>query len=67
MKRHHDIVEVQVTLIHETEKAYLFDTGAIGRDGKPVHAWVPKSQCEFDPDTGVVQMPESIAEEKGLI
>ena len=48
--------EIQV----ETEKAYRFF------DGK-TSVWVPKSQCEWDPDEKVMTMPEWLAIEKELI
>ena len=58
MKKNHDIIEVAVDLKHETEKAYLIT------DGDKDH-WLPKSQCEFE--DGIMQMPEWLAMEKGLI
>lgn len=64
MKKNHDIIEVQVTLKHETEKAYLVDVGDGG-------VWVPKSLCEFEPGAGVrdglLQISEDFAIEKGLL
>lgn len=44
----------------ETEKAYRFYDG-----GK--EEWLPKSQCEWDPDSKTMTMPEWLAKEKGFI
>ena len=59
MKRTHDIITVDTVAKVETERAYLFENIA----GKEV--WIPKSQCEYE--NGELQIPERIAEEKGLI
>ena len=48
-----------LTVIHETEKAVLLTNGT-------VKAWVPKSVAQVDAD-GMVQMPRSWAEDKGLV
>lgn len=47
-------------LVHETEKAWLFNFG-----GKEV--WLPKSLAELDPDEHVVIIPYNWAYDKGLI
>ena len=44
----------------ETEKAWRF------YDGNKL-CWLPKSQCEWDPDSNVMVVPEWLAKEKGLI
>ena len=44
----------------ETEKAYRFF------DGKAT-VWLPKSQCEWDPDEKTMTMPAWLAKEKELI
>lgn len=59
MKKNHDLVDLELTLIHETEKAFLLS------DGKK-KVWVPKSVVENNED-GTFTMPQSWAEEKGLV
>lgn len=65
-----DLVDIEVTLIHATEKAYLVrspDTSVKG-------VWVPKSLAEYvrhagvtmDGSYGVLTLSKRIAEEKGL-
>lgn len=47
-------------LEHETDNAWLVDI-----DGDEV--WVPKSQCEYDASSQVLEIPEWLAIEKELI
>lgn len=61
MARQSEIVDIEATLIHETEKAYLIDAGT----GENV--WVPKSIVEHDERDGTFTMPRSYAENKGLV
>jgi len=56
-----DLVDIAITLLHETPKAYLVD------DGSGKKQWVPKSQCEYDPDTQTLTLPEWLAVEKEFI
>lgn len=56
-----DIVDLEARLVHETDKAYLFDFG--GDD----NVWIPKSMCEWDDASQEVSMKESYAIEKGLV
>ena len=56
-----DLVDVDVTLVHETELAYLVTT-----DGD-AEVWVPKSRCEYDPDAKQLTLKRSYAVEKGLV
>jgi hypothetical protein len=44
----------------ETDKAYQFF------DGKRT-VWLPKSQCEWDPNDKTITMPLWLAEEKELV
>lgn len=44
----------------ETELAYLFFDG-------DQEVWLPKSQCQWDPDDRTMTMPVWLAQEKGLI
>jgi len=56
-----DVQEYDVEeLITETDKAWLLSV-----DGEEL--WLPKSQCEFDEDEMVVDIPDWLAEEKGLL
>ncbi len=48
MKKNHDIVTVDVVVMHQTEKAYLLETAETDDKGKSVGVWVPKSQVEYD-------------------
>lgn len=59
MKKNHDIIEVEITVLHETEKAYL-----VTNDGDN-KVWLSKSICEID--GSVLQIPEWLALDKGLI
>lgn len=54
-----NLIDIEARLVHETEKAWLLDTG----EDKPT--WVAKSVAEFDGET--LTIPEPIAQEKGLI
>lgn len=56
-----DLVDIEATIVHETEKAYLLDAGG------SANVWVPKSKVEHDPSDGTFAMSESFALEKGLI
>lgn len=49
-----------VELLHETDKAYLFQI-----EDKEV--WLPKSLIEYDSEDKVVTLPERVAKDKELI
>lgn len=53
-----DLVDIEATLVHQTDAAYLL------YDGK-TKAWIPKSAVE-DNDDGTFTMPEAMAIEKGF-
>ncbi len=55
-----DLHDLSGELRGETEKAWRF------YDGKET-VWLPKSQCEWDPDSKTMTVPEWLAQEKGLI
>lgn len=55
-----DLIDIAGKIVFETEKAYRFDDGAR-------QVWLPKSQCEWDPDDKTMAMPEWLAQEKELI
>lgn len=68
MKKNHDLVDVDVTVKHETEKAYLVDF--VGSFGSKEAAWVPKSQADVERKTAtrsVMTLPQWLAEEKGMV
>lgn len=67
MRKNHDIIEISRVLLHQTERAYLFDTGEIDENRKAIGIWVPKSLCEYDEETCALEIPENIAVEKGLV
>lgn len=72
MSRNHDIITIDGQIHHETDNAYLFTNGDTEKDGRTLKKfWLPKSQCEWDPTenpfVGEMQMPEWLAEEKGLV
>lgn len=54
-----NLIDLPARLVHQTEKAWLLDTG----EKKPV--WIAKSAAEFDGET--LTLPEPLALEKGLI
>lgn len=66
MSRHHDIVDLDVQVLHETEKAVLV-TADVPENG----VWLPRSKIEIEPSgiAGIfsVSLPEWLAIEKGLI
>lgn len=60
-----DIIDITVIVRHETPKAVLVDHG-----GKEP-CWLPRSQIEIAPNTDgrtfTVSLPQSLAEEKGMV
>lgn len=73
MSRKHDIVTISGNVLQESDRAYLFTDGSKlknpngGPSLLPAACWLPKSQCEWDSETGEMQLPEWLALEKGLI
>lgn len=55
-----DLVDIAGEIQGETDKAYRFFDGVRT-------AWLPKSQCEWDPDDKTMAMPEWLAKDKELI
>jgi len=58
-----EMVEIFGTIIHKTDQALLLDDG-------DTEIWLPLSQIEYSGDIGdsvVVEIPEWICLEKGLI
>jgi hypothetical protein len=47
-------------IVHETEKAFLFNIG-----GKEV--WLPKSVIEVDKDSKTITLPERMATDKEIV
>lgn len=62
------IIDLEVIWTHETEKAVLV---ASDEEAEPV--WLPKSQVEIDKGEHIrgslieITLPQSLAEEKGLV
>jgi hypothetical protein len=61
-----NIIDIDVEIAHRTEKAVLVHTG-----NKAESVWLPLSQIEME-ETGflgivTVSLPETLANEKGLI
>lgn len=56
------LVDIEGNLVApmETEKAYRFT------DGLRI-VWLPKSNCQWDPDTKTMTMPEWLAIDKELV
>ena len=52
-----DLVDVAGEIHAETDKAYQPYDGART-------VWIPKSQCEWDPDDKTMAMPEWLAKDK---
>lgn len=61
-----NIIDIDVEVVHRTEKAVLVHTGV-----KEDAAWLPLSRIEIEPSgfAGIytVSLPEPLASEKGLI
>lgn len=57
--RNHDIIEINIKPKRETENAVMVE------NIKGENVWLPKSQVEVDNEG--IQMPEWLAEDKGLI
>jgi hypothetical protein len=61
-----DLVDIDVTLKRETDRAVLVVSDATGRE-----AWVPRSQCEIAQRPSlrghVLTLPERVAIEKELV
>jgi hypothetical protein len=60
MKKNHNIIEIAGDLHHSTEKACLFFDGS-------KEVWLAKALCEWSEEEKVMQMPEWLAMERGLI
>ena len=60
MTERNRMVDLDVTLLYETEAAYKVQSADTGKV-----AWVPKSQCELD--NGCLTMPEWLAMDKSLV
>lgn len=62
-----DLVDFEVVIFHETEKAWLVESMI----SAPKRVWVPKSLCEVSdrkpPAAGTMTMSESMAVDKGLV
>lgn len=56
----HKLVDISGDVKRETDKAFHFYDGARTE-------WIPKSQCEWDPDDNTMTMPEWLAIDKGFV
>jgi hypothetical protein len=54
-----DLVDLEVEIVHQTERAVLVDDGR-------VKVWLPKAVVELNED-GTITLPEAVAFEKGLL
>jgi hypothetical protein len=54
------IVDLEGEILQETELAYLF------YDGR-VEQWLPKSQCDWHEEPGIMSIPAWLALDKGLL
>lgn len=62
-----DLVDIEVTIVSQTEKAYK-----VASDNTGVTEWVPKSQCEYEPgnnweNIGTLTLSRWLAEDKRLV
>lgn len=60
------LVDLELQLHYETEKAFLLGDGSQDDDGKYIKKWVPKSNVENNND-GTFTMPEWLAIEEGWV
>lgn len=64
-----ELVEIAVEIVRETALAYGVSDGTQDMDlgdGKQKLVWLPKSQVEIV-SPGIIEMPEWLAEAKGLL
>jgi hypothetical protein len=72
MAKRHELVEVEAILVHETHKDNEDEGAFLVNDGK-VKVWVPKITCQKTPHSNgkpnwyLFEMPQDVAEEKGLV
>lgn len=58
-----DLVDLDLDLIHQTDRAFLVSDGN-------AKVWLPKSAVEYEekkPGHGTFTMPEKLAADKGLV
>ena len=65
-KAQRDMITVETTLLHETDRAYFVDTGEVKANGQPIGVWVPKSVTKFE-EPDLLHLPEWLAVDKRLI
>lgn len=58
--KNHDLVDIDVDLVRQTENAFLV------KDDKDKEHWLPKSQVEHNGGTSFT-MPEWLAVDRGLV
>lgn len=65
MSKHHNIIEIEAFIKHETNDAIL-----IYSDVAEADVWIPKSVADYDGNVleyNTISLPESFALDKGLI
>jgi hypothetical protein len=67
-----DLYDIDVELVHETEKAWLVHDGTLKDDGKLNMVWIPKSQAQLEKpgESGPLRTltaPEWLLKSRGLI
>lgn len=61
MKKNHEIIELEIHIKNSTERAVMVE------NMKGENVWLPLSMVEIDIPQGLVELPEWLAIEKGLI
>jgi len=60
------LVDLDLKVVHQTEKAFLLTDGREDANGDLISEWVAKANCENNND-GTFTMPEWSAIEKGFV
>lgn len=60
-----DLIQIEATLIRQTNAAYCVDSGETDKHGKAIGIWVPKSMSRYK--DGHLTISEKYATEKGLL
>lgn len=63
MKKNHDIHTFYTNFVHETDAAWLLEVEEADNE----EIWFPKSHCDYDANTGEIQVPGWLAREKGIM
>lgn len=60
-------ITIEATLLSETRRAYLIDSGEVDKKGKAIGQWIPKSVSEYDKTSGTIQIEDWFAKKEGLV